>query len=142
MQMATLTREKSVIGLPKIQIGENVCVELPEMALKEAQRGHGGWSMRMEEVFNITIMIFIYLYSHIRFKTRHKLDSITLWNCFYLYLSCITTNSCNINTEVGTIALFYTSICECVRHATAKTKNFSRGKFGALTVLTFVSVYW
>lgn len=33
----------------KPQIGDKVCVDLPEAALKEAQRGHGGWSMRMKE---------------------------------------------------------------------------------------------
>ncbi|KAK3599548.1 hypothetical protein CHS0354_035782 [Potamilus streckersoni] len=29
--------------------GDTVCVELPESALRELQRGHGGWSLRMTE---------------------------------------------------------------------------------------------
>ena len=30
--------------------GDKVCVQLMEIALKSAQRGHGGWSMRMADV--------------------------------------------------------------------------------------------
>ncbi|XP_060573525.1 E3 ubiquitin-protein ligase MIB2-like [Ruditapes philippinarum] len=44
----SVVRSKSV-EVPKLQIGDNVCVDLPEVALKEVQRGHGGWSMRMKE---------------------------------------------------------------------------------------------
>lgn len=43
-----VTRDRGPIA----QLGDKVCVELPESALKEAQRGHGGWSMRMKEVVN------------------------------------------------------------------------------------------
>ena len=39
-------REKNLVP----QLGDKVCVALSEMSLKEAQRGHGGWSMRMKEV--------------------------------------------------------------------------------------------
>ena len=30
--------------------GDKVCVQLMEVALKDLQRGHGGWSMRMADV--------------------------------------------------------------------------------------------
>jgi len=32
------------------KVGDKVCVELPIEALKEVQRGHGGWSMSMSDV--------------------------------------------------------------------------------------------
>jgi hypothetical protein len=55
----SVVRSKSV-EVPKLQIGDNVCVDLPEVALKEVQRGHGGWSMRMKEViFIIKFFIFV-----------------------------------------------------------------------------------
>lgn len=52
---ASLVRPKSALG-PKLQIGDKVCVELPEIALKEVQRGHGGWSMRMKEVLCLLLL--------------------------------------------------------------------------------------
>lgn len=41
--------ERKSIGSQRPQVGDKVCVNLPEVALKEVQRGHGGWSMRMKE---------------------------------------------------------------------------------------------
>ncbi|WAR14302.1 MIB2-like protein [Mya arenaria] len=35
--------------MTRAQVGDKVCVELPEAALKEMQKGHGGWSMRMKD---------------------------------------------------------------------------------------------
>ncbi|KAH3783586.1 hypothetical protein DPMN_161528 [Dreissena polymorpha] len=33
----------------KLQVGDKVCVAIPESTLKELQRGHGGWSLRMAD---------------------------------------------------------------------------------------------
>ena len=41
--------------MPSFKVGDKVCIELPEMDLKEKQRGHGGWSLRMKEVIYANI---------------------------------------------------------------------------------------
>ncbi|KAL4221756.1 hypothetical protein ACF0H5_020011 [Mactra antiquata] len=45
--LPTLRRVKTII--PQLQPGDKVCLGLPEIALKEVQKGHGGWSMRMRD---------------------------------------------------------------------------------------------
>ncbi|XP_069101873.1 E3 ubiquitin-protein ligase MIB2-like [Argopecten irradians] len=41
----------------KFSVGDKVCVHLPPDALKEVQRGHGGWSMRMSECIGETMKV-------------------------------------------------------------------------------------
>ncbi|XP_033725516.1 E3 ubiquitin-protein ligase MIB2-like [Pecten maximus] len=41
----------------KFNVGDKVCVHLPPESLKEVQRGHGGWSMRMSECIGETMRV-------------------------------------------------------------------------------------
>ncbi|XP_021360864.1 E3 ubiquitin-protein ligase MIB2-like [Mizuhopecten yessoensis] len=41
----------------QFKVGDKVCVHLPAESLKEVQRGHGGWSMRMSECVGETMKV-------------------------------------------------------------------------------------
>ena len=44
-----------------LHVGDRVCVYLPAADLKQVQRGRGGWSMRMTEVYvKATRVLFHY----------------------------------------------------------------------------------
>ncbi|KAJ8321090.1 hypothetical protein KUTeg_002677 [Tegillarca granosa] len=45
----TATKGNPEMNQSILKIGDKVCVDIPEKALKEVQKGHGGWSLRMTE---------------------------------------------------------------------------------------------